>query len=130
MLFLLPLDACVGRILAGQVVDELLCGPSGNAAVADLPAVGLQEQLVLAKVGMELPLRKRLDDLVVLLPVGRVVIDVHTESRSQGELLLHRVGAMDVVLVLHVAAVGPSPYPIMDTWSGTFFVIIEIATPQ
>ena len=36
-------------LIAQQIVDKLLCGTAGDAAVADLPFVGFGQQLFVAK---------------------------------------------------------------------------------
>ena len=89
------------------MIDELLGRAPGDAAVAELPAIGLGQQLGLVQPAVQLPGRQGLDDGLELLAAGNAVVDGDAEPGGQGELLLHGIRAVDVVFKLHVVAVGP-----------------------
>ena len=74
-----------------EIVDELLGGAPGDAAVAYLPLVGLQQQLLLREAEVATAAGDALHDVVVLLAVGVVVVDGAAEARRQRQLLFHRV---------------------------------------
>ena len=88
-------------------MDELLGGPAGEAAVADLPGVGHGQQLLAVGNVHALTLRQCQHDLLVLLGCGSIEVDGHAEAGSQRQLFLHSIGAVDVAAVLHVRPVIP-----------------------
>ena len=89
-----------------QIMDELLSHPTGEAAVAHLPGGCHGQQLLFIHVDA-LPGRQGQDDGLIFPGRGGAVVDGHTEPGGEGHLLLHRVGAVDVAVVLHVRAVVP-----------------------
>ena len=89
-----------------QLVHELPGRPSGTAAAADLPGGGCGPELFRREVCPRL-FRKCGDDLLVFLKGGGRVEDLQAEAAGQRQLFLHGVGAMNVTVVLHIAAVAP-----------------------
>ena len=91
---------------AVQIVNKLLCGAAREAAVPNLPSVGLCQQLRLVHVDT-LAGGQHLDHLLVLPLLGHAVMDRHAKAAGQRQLFLHGIGAVDVTVVFHVCPVIP-----------------------
>ena len=89
--------------LPGKEIDELLGSASRGASAAELPLVRLLEEFLLREGDLRIPLRQLPDDMQILPVRGFHVTDGNAEAGHQGELLLHGIGPVQLV----VGSVGP-----------------------
>ena len=115
-----------GRLsfLTAEVIDKLLCRPSGEAAVVQLPLICLEKKLLLGHIDV-IFLRQGPHDVLECLLIRRAEIDRHTETVYQGKLLLN--GIVCVKLLVPVLLVFEGlPYQMTAVTGGVDQDIVRL----
>ena len=92
---------------ADQLINELLRASSTLSAMADFITIGFQEQLFLGHLQFRITLGDALDDFLEQTVAGHAVADGATKARSERELFLHGIGAMNIPVMFHIIPVIP-----------------------